>query len=158
MLHRDVAAASLLPARAGVVFRAGPNPHVGATAAAAATAADPYSVGADDPNVVPAPVQAPAPVAVPAPVPVAVPAPAVATPAPTPEPLVCKSISPQADDEWCDGSCSWDQDDGGCKSFCECGPASKMERLAAVPAVRDGQWTPAERARWLERHKVDPAQ
>ena len=125
-----------------------------AIAAAAAAAADPYAVGADDPNAAPAPVQAPAPAPVQAPAPKAVPAPAVATPAPTPEPLVCKAISPQADDEWCDGSCNNDPDDGGCKSFCECGPASRMDRLAAVPAVRNGEWTPAERARWLERHNA----
>ena len=122
--------------------------------AAAAAAADPYAVGADDPNAAPAPVQAPAPVAVQAPAPEAVPAPAVATPAPTPEPVVCKAISPQADDEWCDGSCNNDPDDGGCIKFCECGPKSRMERLAAVPAVRSGEWTPAERARWLERHNA----
>ena len=68
--------------------------------------------------------------------------------------LTCKATSPQADDAWCNGSCNENPDDGGCIKFCECGPASRMERLAAVPAVRSGEWTPAERARWLERHNA----
>ena len=39
--------------------------------------------------------------------------------------LACKATSPQANDEWCNGSCNENPDDGGCTGFCECEPARR---------------------------------
>ena len=39
--------------------------------------------------------------------------------------LTCKATSPQANDEWCNGSCNENPDDGGCTGFCECEPARR---------------------------------
>ena len=39
--------------------------------------------------------------------------------------LTCKATSPQANDEWCNGSCNENPDNGGCnaRAFAQCEPA-----------------------------------
>ena len=42
--------------------------------------------------------------------------------------LTCKATSPQANDEWCNGSCNENPDNGGAatqEGFCECEPARR---------------------------------
>ena len=48
--------------------------------------------------------------------------------------LTCTATSPQANDEWCNGACNENPEDGGCTGFCDCSPAA-VTQMQRVPWV-----------------------